>query len=74
MIEIEFSALARDRLHQRIPMMIELERQVLALVTATHEQRLKLDWQCSLTSTGAKLRRHYDKIHSQKAHIKPAKT
>lgn len=74
MIEIEFSALARGCLHQRIPTMAELERQVLALVAERHEQHLKIDWQFSLTSVRTKLRRHYDKIRPQTANTKPAET
>ena len=70
MIEIEFSALARGCLHQRIPTMAELERQVLALVAERHAQHLKIDWQFSLTSARTKLQRHYDKIYPQKANIK----
>ena len=74
MIEIEFSALARGCLHQRIPTMAELERQVLALVAERHEQHLKIDWQFSLTSARTKLRRHYDKIRPQTANTKSAET
>ncbi|NEQ55485.1 MAG: hypothetical protein F6K11_36110 [Leptolyngbya sp. SIO3F4] len=37
MIEIEFSALARGCLHQRIPTQAQLEREVLALVQEQHD-------------------------------------
>lgn len=64
MIEIEFSALARGCLHQRIPTLEELERQVLALVTERHEQRIKIDWQFSIEGARQKFSRHYGQIKS----------
>jgi len=74
MIEIEFSALARACLHQRIPTMAELERQVLALVAERHVQHLKINWQCSLASARTKLQQHYNKIYSQKVNTKTEET
>ena len=74
MIEIEFSALARGCLHQRIPTMAELERQVLALVAERHAQRIKINWQFSIASARTKLRRHYEQIHPQQIDVKPAET
>ena len=55
MIEIEFSALARGCLHQRIPTMEELERQVLALVSQRHEQRIPINWQFSIEAARERL-------------------
>ncbi len=63
MIEIEFSALARTCLHRRIPTMEELEREVLALVTERHEQRIKINWQFSIEKARDKFSRHYAKIN-----------
>ena len=74
MIEIEFSALARGCLHQRIPTMKELERQVLALVGERHEQRIQINWQFSITAARRKLGRHYDNIRHTSAAAKPPKT
>lgn len=74
MIEIEFSALARGCLHQRIPTMAELERQVLALVAERHAQRITINWQFSIASARTKLRRHYEQIHPPQIDIKPAET
>lgn len=62
MIEIEFSALARGCLHQRIPTIEELQRQVLALVAERHEQHIKINWQFSIETARGKLSRHYDNI------------
>jgi hypothetical protein len=72
MIEIEFSALARGCLHQRIPTMAELERQVLALVAERHAQRIKINWQFSIASARTKLRRHYEQIHPRQIDVKPS--
>jgi hypothetical protein len=74
MIEIELSALARGCLHQRIPTITELERQVLALVAERHERRIKIDWQFSIESARSKLTRHYDKIRLDPAGVKPSDT
>ena len=63
MMEIEFSALARGCLHQRIPTMAELERQALALVAERHEHRIKIDWQFSIETARQKFVRHYHQVN-----------
>lgn len=67
MIEIEFSALARGCLHQRIPTQSQLEQEVLALVQERHDQRLRINWQFSLEAARDKFQRHYAKIQVGKA-------
>ena len=66
MIEIEFSALARGCLHQRIPTQAQLEREVLALVQERHDQRIRINWQFSLEAARDKFQRHYAKIQADK--------
>ena len=66
MIEIEFSALARGCLHQRIPTQEQLEHEVLALVQERHEQRIPIHWQFSLEAARDKFQRHYTKIQEDK--------
>ncbi len=66
MIEIEFSALARGCLHQRIPTQAQLEREVLALVQERHDQRIRINWQFSLEAARDKFQRHYAKIQAGK--------
>lgn len=66
MIEIEFSALARGCLHQRLPTQEQLEREVLALVQERHDQRLPIHWQFSLEAARNKFQRHYTKIQGNK--------
>lgn len=74
MIEIEFSALARGCLHQRIPTMEELEQQVLALVSERHEQRIKINWQFSIETARTKLSRHYANVNDFNNGLKCSQT
>jgi len=62
MIEIEFSALARECLHRRIPSVEQLEREVLALVNERHLKHIKINWQFSIQTARSKLNSHYAAI------------
>ena len=64
MIEIEFSALARQCLHRRIPTMVQLEQEILALVQERDAKRIKIDWQFSVQSARTKLNSHYTAVQS----------
>jgi hypothetical protein len=64
MIEIEFSALARECLHRRIPTIEQLEREVLALVNERHLKHIKIDWQFSIQSARSKLNSHYSIVQN----------
>jgi hypothetical protein len=64
MIEIEFSALARQCLNRRIPTMEQLENEVLALIADRKAKKIKITWQFSLQSARSKLNSHYVKVHS----------
>jgi hypothetical protein len=44
MIEIEFSALSRQCLNRRIPIIEKLEQEILTLVAERTEQKIKIDW------------------------------
>lgn len=63
MIEIEFSALARQCLHRRIPTMALLEQEILALVRERDAKHIKINWQFSIPSARSKLNSHYVAIH-----------
>ncbi len=63
MIEIEFSAIARLCLKQRIPHQKELEEKVLALVKDRQAKQIKIKWQFSLPDARHKLNRHYININ-----------
>jgi hypothetical protein len=70
MIEIEFSALARDCLHRRIPTMEQLTQEVLALVDERQLKQIKIHWQFSLASARTKLNRHYESVFAANAQYK----
>ncbi|MEP6894356.1 MAG: IS630 family transposase [Chloroflexota bacterium] len=59
MIEIEFSALARECLHRRIPSIKQVEREVLTLVNERHLKHIKINWQFSIQTARSKLNSHY---------------
>lgn len=63
MIEIEFSALARQCLNRRIPSQKELTQQVLAFFTERTTKGIKIDWQFSIQTARTKLNSHYVKVH-----------
>jgi DDE superfamily endonuclease len=63
MIEIEFSALARQCLHRRIPTQERLTKEVLALVQERNDKQIRLNWQFSITSARSKLNSSYTKVH-----------
>lgn len=65
MIEIEFSALARECLHRRIASQELLAREVLALVKERAVKQLKINWQFSLTTARKKLNSHYSRVHAE---------
>ena len=62
MIEIEFSAFARQCLHRRIPTFELLEREILALVDERNSRNIKIDWQFSIQSARTKFNSHYTAV------------
>jgi DDE superfamily endonuclease len=65
MIEIEFSALARECLHRRLPSQEKLASEVLALVKERAEKQLKINWQFSLKTARKKLNSHYSRVNAE---------
>lgn len=65
MIEIEFSALARQCLDRRIPSLDQLRAEVLALVQLRHDKKIKINWQFSLETARIKLNRRYQQVHPE---------
>lgn len=63
MIELEFSALARQCLDRRIPTQAQLEQEVLAWVQERQDKQVKFTWQFSIQSARSKLNSHYVKVH-----------
>lgn len=62
MIEIEFSAVARQCLDRRIPTIGQLEEEVLALIKERHDKKIKITWQFSIEAARDKLNRHYQRV------------
>lgn len=65
MIEIEFSALARICLNQRIPTKKLLEEKVLTLVKERSDNKIKINWQFSIENARSKMKRHYINVNSK---------
>jgi DDE superfamily endonuclease len=59
MMEIEFSALARQCLDRRIPTQEKLDAEIQAVVTEREQRGIQIDWQFSLESPRTKFSRHY---------------
>jgi hypothetical protein len=67
LIEIEFSALAKQCLNRRIATQERLTQEVTAIVKEREEKAIKIDWQFSIKSARSKLNRHYQQINSDNA-------
>lgn len=70
MIEIEFSALARQCLKRRIPCIQLLEKEVLTFFKERSQKGVKINWQFSITNARSKLNRHYSKINPENSKYK----
>jgi len=70
MIEIEFSAIARQCLKRRIPTIEQLEEEVLALVKERSEKKIKIHWQFSIESARSKMNRHYRSVFADNCQYK----
>lgn len=68
-IEIEFSALARQCLNRRIPTQDMLEKEVLTLVKERNDKKIKVQWQFSIQKARTKLNRHYKKVNNNNEKI-----
>ncbi len=67
MIEIEFSALARQCLHRRIPTQETLTNEVLAIIKERNDKKIKINWQFSIESARTKFNRHYHQVNADNA-------
>jgi hypothetical protein len=65
MIEIEFSALSRLCLNRRIPTLVRLEKEILALVAQRNAANVQIHWQFSIQSARSKLNSHYVKVQPE---------
>jgi transposase len=67
MIEIEFSALARQCLNRRIPTLAHLEEEVLACIRERSERKIRIQWQFSLEKARHKFDSHYQRVRTTQA-------
>lgn len=65
MAELELSASSRICLSRRIKSIEELDREIQAIVKERNEQRIKVEWQFSITQAREKLSRHYEEVISK---------
>ena len=70
MIEIEFSALARQCLNRRIPTINELSKEVMAYFKERAEKRILIDWQFSQEAARQTLEKHYIKVNKNNLYIR----
>lgn len=70
MIEIEFSALARQCLNRRMPSQQQLQREVLVFFKDRTDKQVKINWQFSLDKARNRLNRHYQKVNLGNAKFK----
>lgn len=70
MIEIEFSALARQCLNRRIPTIEQLEKEVLALSKERHDKKIKINWQFSIEVARDKMNTRYQAVLADNVKLK----
>jgi transposase len=70
MIEIEFSALARQCLNRRIPTIEKLESEVMAIIADRNRKRIKINWQFSIDTCREKLNARYLVVNDANSRLK----
>ncbi|NEP84258.1 MAG: IS630 family transposase, partial [Okeania sp. SIO3B3] len=70
MIEIEFSALTRLCLKQRLPTLETLETEVLALIAERNRKRIKITWQFSIEVCRVKFNWYYSAVNTANSKFK----
>lgn len=70
MIEIEFSAIARQCLNRRIATKAGLTREVSAIVREREGKAIKIEWQFSIASARTRMNRHYKQVQAENVKYK----
>lgn len=65
MIEIEFSAMAKQCLHQRIPNKETLIKEVEAIVKERNRKQIKINWQFNIQTAREKLKNRYEEVNQK---------
>jgi hypothetical protein len=64
-IEIEFSALAKQCLHGRLPTQQQLNMEIQALVAGRQQKGIQIHWQFFLESARSEFSRHYQQVNAE---------
>jgi transposase len=64
-VEIDFSAIARTALNERIPTKEKLVQRINECVKERQEKQIKIEWKFDLTAARKKMNRHYSKVNSE---------
>jgi hypothetical protein len=70
MIEVEFSAIARQCLKRRIPTIELLEKETLAIIKERNDKRIKINWQFSIEIARNKMSTHYQRVFADNLQYK----
>jgi len=70
MIEIEFSAIARQCLNRRIPSIERLEKEVLAVIKERDDRKIKINWQFSIEIARDKMNTRYQSVLADNSKLK----
>ena len=73
MVEMEFSALAKQCLDRRIPTQEKLDTEIQAIVRERDQKGIQINWQFSIESARSKFSRHYRQVNAQNGDGKPPK-
>ncbi len=65
MIEIEFSALAKQCLHRRIASEQKLREEIEAIIMERNDKHIKINWQFSIQTARSKMNSCYSKINEE---------
>ena len=70
MIEIEFSALARQCLNKRTDSINQLTKEVMCYFKERNDNQIKINWQFTCHNAREKPNRHYSKVNPQNVKYK----
>ena len=70
MIEMAFSALAKQCLHRRIASEQQLKEEIKAIVQERNDKNIKINWQFSLQTARSRMNACYRKVNEKIKNIK----
>jgi transposase len=66
-VEIDFSAIARTALKERIPSKEKLTQRINDCVIERQEKQIKIQWEFDITAARKKMNAHYSKVYNENA-------